>query len=52
MTLTEFLVALFTNRLPQLGFTEAGFVRDEILIERYPHSADARARRNTTRAPN
>ena len=49
MTLTEFLVAVFTNRLPQLGFTRAGFVRDEILIQRYPHSAEARARWDITR---
>jgi hypothetical protein len=47
----RYLAALFTNRLPQLGFTEAGYVRDQILIQRHPHSAAARARWNTTRAP-
>jgi hypothetical protein len=51
MTLVEFLLALFTNRLPQLGFTEAGFVRAEVLVQRHPHTTDATASWAATRAP-
>ncbi|MEV0898319.1 SMI1/KNR4 family protein [Actinoplanes sp. NPDC049802] len=36
MTLVEFLLALFTGRMPELGFERAGYVTDEILIESKP----------------
>jgi hypothetical protein len=34
LTMIEFLLALFTGQLPDLGFEEAGYVGDEIVIER------------------
>lgn len=36
LTMVEFLLALFTGQLPELGFEEAGYVEDEIVIERRP----------------
>jgi len=36
LTMVEFLLALFTDQLPQLGFTRAGYVTDEIRIQRNP----------------
>ena len=38
LTMVEFLLALFTGRLPDLGFAEAGFVDDEIVIECRPRN--------------
>jgi hypothetical protein len=36
MTMVEFLLALYTNQLPELGFARAGYVTDEIHIQRDP----------------